>query len=83
MNALAKNISLDERVRPRSVMIRTTLYDLIEAIGEEVKPEEGGLVVLTLAHMLDSGRCRLRGDLESLSELCSEKKKDLSGNEKE
>jgi hypothetical protein len=36
--------------------IRTTLYDLIEAINAEVEPEEESLVVATVMDLLESGR---------------------------
>lgn len=52
-----------EGIEPHST-IRTTLYDLIEAINTEVGPEEEHLVVATLAHLLGSGRLTFLGGLE-------------------
>lgn len=44
-------------MRPRSA-IRTTLYELIEAIGEEVPPGEERLVVDIVLHMLITGQIK-------------------------
>lgn len=41
-----------------SFMIKTTLYDLIDAISREVSPEEEELVIATVVHLLKSGRAR-------------------------
>lgn len=38
--------------------IRTTLYDLIEAINDEIGPDEEQLVVATVVHLLQTGRVR-------------------------
>ena len=46
----------DEETEHRA--IRTTLYDLIEAIHDEVAPEEEGLVIATMMHLLSTGRIR-------------------------
>jgi hypothetical protein len=39
-------------------VIRTTLYDLIAAISDEVSPEEEGLVVATMMYLQCTGRIR-------------------------
>ena len=44
-----------------SVIITTTLYDLIEAINSEVSPEEDALVIATVM-ALQSGRVRFLGE---------------------
>jgi hypothetical protein len=46
----------DEEMEHKS--IRTTLYDLIEAINDEVAPEEEALVIATMMHLLSTGRIR-------------------------
>jgi hypothetical protein len=48
----------------RTTMIRTTLYELLEAIHAEVPPGNGGdkLATAVVSHLLDSGRIRLIGD---------------------
>ena len=38
--------------------INTTLYELIEAISDEVQPEEDKLVSETVLHLLNSNRIR-------------------------
>ncbi len=42
--------------------VTATLYELIEAINEEVQPEEGGLVAATVLHLANAGKIRLRGE---------------------
>ena len=39
-------------------MIRTTLYDLIDAIRTELSADEDELVVATVLHLIKSGRLR-------------------------
>jgi hypothetical protein len=39
---------------PRSATIQTTLYDLIDAISAEVRPDEEALVTATAVHLLRS-----------------------------
>lgn len=53
----------DEKTEHRS--IRTTLYDLIEAINGEVEPEEEGLVITTMLHLLYTGRVRFLREVEN------------------
>jgi hypothetical protein len=45
-----------------SVIITTTLYDLIAAINSEVSPEEDALVIATVMAILKSGRARFVGE---------------------
>jgi hypothetical protein len=47
-----------------STTIRTTLYDLIEAISAEVEPEEEHLVVATVVHLFQSGQITFLRDPE-------------------
>jgi len=44
--------------------IRTTLYDLIEALYAEMKSEEEALIVPTVMHLLRSGRITFLGTTE-------------------
>jgi hypothetical protein len=39
-----------------SAGIKTTLYELVEAVSEEICPGEENWVPLIVSHMLDSGR---------------------------
>ena len=62
---LAHNTQLSE-----PVPIVTTLGNLIEAINEEVEPEEDYLVSRAVSHLIDEGRIRFldpKGGLEILS----------------
>jgi hypothetical protein len=43
---------------PQSAAVQTTLYDLIEAIATEVKPDEEALVTTIVAELLHSHRAR-------------------------
>jgi len=38
--------------------IRISLYDLIEAISDEVRPGEDNLIPETIQHLFDSGQAR-------------------------
>jgi hypothetical protein len=47
-------------------LIRTTLYDLIAAINDEVSPEEEGLVVATVMYLQCTGRLRFLRPVRNL-----------------
>ena len=47
-----------------SVTLKTTLYDLIESINEELEEDETDLIVEIVSHMLKSTRARFIGDGE-------------------
>jgi hypothetical protein len=49
----------------------TTLYDLIEAISEQVAPDEDHLVTATLVHLINSGQVRFMDDPRALQISCS------------
>lgn len=49
-------------------VIRTTLYDLIAAISDEVSPEEEELVVATVMYLQCTGRIRFLRPVGSLEE---------------
>lgn len=42
--------------RPRSLIIRTTLYDLIAALNAEVDADEDDLVIAGVMHLLNTHR---------------------------
>jgi hypothetical protein len=48
--------------------VRTTLYELVKAVSEEVSPKENCLVAGIVLHMLATRRIRFVGDLENLKE---------------
>jgi hypothetical protein len=45
-------------------MIKTTLYDLIDAIRTELSPDEDELVVATVLYLMRSGRLRFLREQE-------------------
>ena len=47
-------------VRPK-MRIRTTMFDLIKALNEEVKAGEEALVPRIVRHMIDSGLLKFTG----------------------
>jgi hypothetical protein len=61
MNALAYTPLLVGSHLPPSTTIQTTLYDLVEAIAEEVRPDEEALVTTIAAELLHSHRARFIG----------------------
>lgn len=48
----AHSILLLREKRPRSLIIHTTLYDLIAAINAQVSPDEDDMVLTIVAHLL-------------------------------
>jgi len=56
MEATAQNFHTTEATLPRVTTIKTTLYELIEAIDEEVEPGEEWLVAKTVLHLLNTGQ---------------------------
>jgi hypothetical protein len=46
---------------------QTSLYDLIEAVSDELEPGEDGLVPETIQHLFDSGRARF---IDCSTEIC-------------
>jgi len=46
---------------PRSTTIQTSLYDLVEAIAAEIRPDEEALVTATAVHVLRSRRAKFIG----------------------
>jgi hypothetical protein len=51
------------------VAIITTLYDLIEAMQDEVEPDDDGLIVASIIHLLQSGRITFLGAVADSEEL--------------
>lgn len=69
MQQLAHESPTREPAQPELDTIPTTLGELIEAIEEEVEPEEDHLVAEVVLHLLETGRIRFlipRGALELL-----------------
>jgi hypothetical protein len=56
MNISAGSARGWRRKRPRSLIIRTTLYDLIAAFNAEVGADEDDLVITGVMHLLNTHR---------------------------
>lgn len=50
-----------------SVPTRITLYDLIEAINEEVEPGEEDLVVAVVRHLFETGQVRFSSSFDHVN----------------
>jgi len=59
MKRKAQTIKLVEKTNPEHTIIKTTLYDLIEAIGEELKADEEDFIIPILSHMFSSAKSNL------------------------
>jgi hypothetical protein len=64
MQAIARIVSPKAPLQQPSMTITTTLYDLLEAIHEEVPAGSQGekLATEVVVHLLDSGRIHFIGD---------------------
>ncbi len=70
MIALAQIISSNEVPVKERTTIKTCLYDLIEAIGEEINPGEENLIGLTLQHIFNSDEFIVRGNPRFFQNFC-------------
>lgn len=50
--------------------IHTTLYDLIAALSEEVRPDEEVVLTATVVHLLNTHRVTCTGDLQGYRLVC-------------
>ena len=69
MQQLAHNTPLSGHDQSEPAPVVTTLSELIEAINEELEPEEDYLVSKTVLHLINAGRIRFlnpKGELEIL-----------------
>ncbi len=58
MSTVAELVTAESRLR---MIIRTSLYDLIDALNAAVEPEEETLVVPLVMHWLETGRITFPG----------------------
>ena len=56
MEAIAETLHTAELEYPGFTTIKSNLYELIEAVGEEVEPGEDQLVAEVVLHLLDTGQ---------------------------
>jgi hypothetical protein len=61
MRVVTQDLTHTER---ESAIIKTTLYDLIDAIRTELAPDEDELVVATVLYLMRSGRMRFLREQE-------------------
>ena len=55
-----QNLKKDESIRQIHTPIKTTLYDLIEAVSGTVNPENNQLVSKIVLDLLNTGRSNVR-----------------------
>lgn len=68
MEAIAQSFCAAEPEHSGSTTIETTLYKLIEAINEQVRPREERLVVEAVSDLIDTGQIKFPGSMgESVS----------------
>ena len=68
MEAMAQSFDTVEQALPELTSVKTTLYDLIEAISHQVQPEEDRLVVEAVLDLIDTGQVKFPGSIvESVS----------------
>ena len=58
MEALAQDICRDKTAYPQFGAVETTIYEIIEAICNEVEPEEDWLVTEVVLSMVKNSRIR-------------------------
>jgi len=58
MQPMAQTLPAMGLAHPELNTIATTLYELIEAIGEEMRPGEDRLVTETVLHLFDTGQVK-------------------------
>ena len=68
MEAMAQSFDTVEQAPSELTTDKTTLYDLIEAISDQVQPEEDLLVVEAVLDLIDTGQVKIPGSIgESVS----------------
>jgi hypothetical protein len=59
MKVKAQTMKLVEKTNLEHTIIKTTLYDLIEAITAELKVDEQNLIVPIVSHLFNSAKSNL------------------------
>ncbi len=59
MKVKAQTMKLVEKTNPEHTIIKTTLYDLIEAISAELKADEENLIVPIVSDLFSSAKSNL------------------------
>ncbi len=76
MQAMAQSISTVASTYWESTTTKTTLYELIEAISEELQPGEEHLVSTIVLHLFDTRRIKFLGNPEEIRKAIEEWKVD-------
>ena len=63
MNALAHTFAAVGSEFQETTTVKTTLYDLIDAISSEIHPGEENLILATVFHLLSFGKEKIFLDL--------------------
>jgi hypothetical protein len=71
MSTPAVSTPTTEQTHSEAGPIQTTLYDLIEALSQEVEPGEEHLVTAALVHLINSGGVKFVDDWRELRVICS------------
>ena len=61
MQSMAQTFPISNPAQSSLTTFKTTLYELIEAIAEEIKPEEERLVTETVLHLFETGKVKFSG----------------------
>lgn len=64
MHAAVSDTRVPKREAPTRTVVYTTLYDLIAAVGDAIKPGEEDFVAPIVAHMLRVGHAQLLSDVD-------------------
>lgn len=72
MQAMAQSISTVASTYWESTTTKTTLYELIEAISEELLPGEDRLVTEVVLHLLNTEKIKFLGDLGKIRKVIEE-----------
>jgi hypothetical protein len=67
MPALATYPATIPAISTEPTRITTTLYDLVEALSMEVKPEDDSLVTAAVMHLINAGHAQFVGSRQKLS----------------
>ena len=68
MRLINQNSFLDKLEHPETVTVKTTLYDLIQAVNEEIDPVEDWLVSEIVVDLLGADQIKLPGSKEFTSQ---------------
>jgi hypothetical protein len=64
MQLTTKNFSSFKRRYPQQTVVKSTLYELIDVISDEVLPGEEKLVVEVVVHMFNTEKIKFTNDVK-------------------